>query len=90
MAQYYVVTLKDGITIQQHPSGMPEQLPEWNKTVFKSMRPAKRAFNALTKDEIDRIRQLRKNVRATHVRAAVPKKEVIPPLLAIMEGKNVQ
>jgi hypothetical protein len=53
---YYRVSLAHGITPEQRPYGYYSGSEELGKTAFKSLRTAKRAFEALCKAEIERSR----------------------------------
>ncbi len=75
MTIYYRVDLQSGIQTEVQPTGHYSKSDQLNVTVFKSLRAAKRKFNEITKDEIDRIRQLRIKVRAMNTRNEVLQNE---------------
>lgn len=78
MTIYYRVDLQNGITVEDQEPVKKEgkrnkvpyysDSPEFNKTVFKSIRAAKREFYALTKAEIHRIKALREKFRSLYTR----------------------
>lgn len=78
MTIYYRVDLQNGITVEdQEPikkEGKRNKVPyysgspEFNQTVFKSIRAAKRQFYAMTKAEIQRLQELRAKFRSLYTR----------------------
>lgn len=71
MTTYYRVNLQDGIKTEEQKTGYYSGNEELGVTVFKSIRAAKRKFNAITKDEIKRLQDLRIKVRALNTREEI-------------------
>lgn len=62
MVTFYRVDLERGITVEERPSGHYRNDPDYGRTVFKNLRRAKAVFNHSCKDEIQRLRSLRRAV----------------------------
>lgn len=71
MTIYYRVNLNEGIATETQKVGHYSKSEELNKTVFKSLRAAKRKFNEITKAEVKRLHDLRITVRAMSTRTEV-------------------
>lgn len=60
---FYRVDLINGITVEERPSGYYRGDPEYGWTVFKNLRRAKAVFAERSKGEIDRLRNLQREVK---------------------------
>lgn len=80
MTIYYRVDIHEGVTPEEQKTGFYSGSPELNTRVFKSLRAAKRKFDQISREEIDRLRKLRLKVRPMKSRGQV---------LAAAEVENV-
>lgn len=71
MTIYYRVDLQDGVVPEEQPTGHYSQSDQLNVTVFKGLRAAKRKFDQISREEIARLRALRKRVRPMKLRKQV-------------------
>jgi hypothetical protein len=89
MTTYYRVDLQNGITVENHPTGLLEGFGIVGKTAFRQMDSAKRAFDKMTNSELARLRILRKKIKAVQIKAVQIKAgfqhaDMTPPLLKQM------
>jgi len=68
MTIYYHVDLESGITPDEKPQRHYSGNEELGRTIFKGLRDAKRKFDKITLDEIARLRDMRRSIRACSTR----------------------
>lgn len=62
LVMFYRVNLQEGVTVEERPSGFYRDDPALNRTIFRDYRKAKVEFSKSVRSEIQRLRQLKKQV----------------------------
>lgn len=91
MTIYYRVNLQVGIVSDKQEVGFYSKSPELGITVFKHLRAAKRKFDEISTAEVNRIKSLRKVIRAIDTREQMLEKDSHEtPSVSSSEGNNLK